>query len=147
MVRDGRGGGVDLFCRVTRVEGGELQGLESLPLSSPFCEERPELRQGIAAEVAGRRDACLLCGQHPVAGIMISFYRVGVGVDRDEDAFVKRIADPSPVHVETARMGIQLDHRLIFRTGIDDPFMVYRITGAAEQQTAGGMSQYGSMGV
>jgi hypothetical protein len=105
------------------------------------------LREGEAAEVASRGQTCLLRREGPEFYIMISFRGVCVGIDGDEDASLYRIADPSPVHIETAGMRIQFYHRVVFRTGIDYLFMVDRVTGAAEQQAAGHMPQDRGIGV
>jgi hypothetical protein len=112
-----------------------------------FCQICLELFQAEAAEVAVRGQAGLAGGEYAIADAIISFYRVGIGVDGDEGSLVQGITDPAPVHVEAAGMGIQLDGDLIFYTGIDDRFMIDGVAGPAEEESAGEVAQYGRIGV
>src|SRR5690606_14952455 len=57
------------------------------------------------------------------------------------------VNDPPPIQVQYPRVGIDFDHDVICRTGINDCLMVYGVSVPAEQQPARGMSQNGGVGI
>ena len=59
-----------------------------------------------AAQVLGWREAGFLGGEGAVADVFEAVDGVGVGVDGDEGAAVEGVADPAPVDVEAAGVGV-----------------------------------------
>src|SRR5580692_7532065 len=72
-----------------------------------FCQIGLEFFEAEAAKVAVRGEAGLAGGEYAIADAIISFYRMGIGIDGDEGSLVQCIGDPAPVHIEAAGMGIQ----------------------------------------
>ena len=72
---------------------------------------------------------------------MIAGDGMSIRIDTDHDIFLQGIADPSPVHIEPARMRIQFDHHPVGCTGVYQRLMIHGISCTAQQQTAGRMAQ------
>ena len=112
-----------------------------------FSRKCFELLQAKAAEVFIRGEAGFAGGEDAIADVVIAVYGVGVGIDGDQCAFVEGIADPAPVHIEAAGVGVEFDDDVVGDAGVDDLLMVDGIAGAAEEKTAGEVAEDGGIGV
>ena len=54
-----------------------------------------------------------------------------IGVDGDQNIFFRSILYPSPVDIQSAGMGIYFYHNTICSAGINDLFMIKRISFTA----------------
>ena len=70
-----------------------------------------------------------------------------VGVDGDECALFEGVADPTPVHVEAAGVGVEFDRDVVSDAGVDDGFVIDGVAGAAEEEAAGHVAEDGGVGV
>ncbi len=60
------------------------------------------------------RESAFLCCQYTVMDIVVTGDGMSIRINGYQNIFFQGILDPSPVHIEAARMGIQFDHHTRF---------------------------------
>lgn len=72
---------------------------------------------------------------------------MGIGIDGSEDAFIAGSVPPSPIHVESAGVGVEFDDGAGLGGAIDDFFDIEGVGVALEEESTGEVSEHGDVGV
>ena len=100
--------------------------------SLPFLQIIFKFQKRKTTEIVLFRQSAFLGNQYTIPANIISFHLVRIRVNVNHDAFFNGVIDPAPVHIQTARVSVQFNDYLVFNTGIDDGYMIDRVTWPAE---------------
>ena len=83
-------------------------------------------RKRIEGELLGK--ASFSADPNSILHVGIAFHLVRIRIDGEHDSLFHRVANPSPVQVQSPGIGIDFDHHLLFGTGVDDGLVVNRVS-------------------